>query len=77
MSELRIPAEAYDSFANVEAFAPRIVAAELRRLVDELDAVATEMREEDGRGLRAAGFGAAIHRLRTRADELDPEGSQR
>lgn len=54
--------------------APLIIAAELRRLADELDQRREQMREEDDRTVRSSGLGEGIRRLRERADELEPTG---
>lgn len=56
--------------------APRVVAAELRRLATGLEPEQDRMREKDGRGIRSSALGVAIVRLRERANELDPQGGQ-
>lgn len=60
----------------VRAAAPLIVAAELRRLADELDVRREEMRTEDDRTVRSSGLGEGTRRIRERAAELDPQGGQ-
>lgn len=50
------------------------IAAELRRLADELDVRREEMRTEDDRTVRSSGLGEGTRRIRERADELDPQG---
>jgi len=67
---------AVDVAADIlRAAAPLIVAAELRRLTDKLEALAREMAAEDDRNIRSSALGEGVRRLRTRADELDGGGS--
>jgi hypothetical protein len=58
----------------IEAAAPIIVAAELRRFADELYELRRSMREADDRGIRSSAIGEVIITLRHRADLLDPDG---
>jgi hypothetical protein len=58
----------------ISAAAPLIVAAELRRQADELHELRQTMRSEDDRSIRSSGLAEAVHKLRTRANELDPQG---
>jgi hypothetical protein len=58
----------------VEASAPIIVAAELRRQADDLHELRQTIREEVGRSIRSSAMTEGISRLRKRANELDPDG---
>lgn len=60
-----------DASAEVlHAAAPGIVAAELLRLADQLTELAESMRQEDDRGIRAAGLFEGITVIRERAAQL-------
>lgn len=48
----------------------RLVAGELVRVADELNAVRREMRDNDLRTVRSAALGKGVKRLRDRAKEL-------
>jgi hypothetical protein len=50
------------------------VAAELRRLADELYELRRSIREADDRGIRSSAIGEVITTLRQRADLFDPDG---
>ena len=67
--------DALDVVSDVlHAAVPLDRAAELRRITDELEALAQEMREEDGRTIRSSGLGEGIRHLRRRADRYDGGG---
>jgi hypothetical protein len=60
--------------AALNAAAPLIVAAELRRQADELnDRRHAYLRSEGNRSIRSSGLELAIYQLHTRANELDPQ----
>jgi hypothetical protein len=56
----------------LELGSPAVVAAELRRIADELDEICKDMREIDDRTLRSSALATGVRTLRARADELDP-----
>jgi len=64
--------DALDVASDVlHAAVPLIVAAELRRLAAELEAIQQEMRETGERLFYSPGLGEGIRHLRVRADRYD------
>jgi hypothetical protein len=60
-----------DLIGTVRKIAIPVVAAELRRIADELGVIRAEMRAADGRNIRSSAIGDAIRVLDARAVELE------